>query len=168
MCLANGGFCFRKMTDWNPENFFDFGVWDYLLLCQIRPGLHIPTFIPRDPTINAKAKMSRKSLKLNKIDDQELFRNTKRTLWKSKLDDPSSWPQPSLYFCSENLCLLLFGKAHNQYTGLSIVISWVCFSARLYNPALFQLSLSEDQDFLKDSGDDSVAQYLSKLLVFLV
>ena len=68
MCLANGGFCFRKTTDWNPKNFFDFGVWDYLLLCQIRPGLHIPPFLPRDPTINAKAKMSRKSLKLNKID----------------------------------------------------------------------------------------------------
>ena len=64
------------MTDWNPEDPFDLGVWSNLGLPPPQPGekpegyvplqLPIPPFLSRDPTKSPEAKRSRKSLKLNK------------------------------------------------------------------------------------------------------
>ena len=66
------------MTDWNPENPFDLGVWSNLGLPPsklgekpegyIPPQLLIPQFVSLDPqaTKSPEAKRPRKSLKLNK------------------------------------------------------------------------------------------------------
>ena len=63
------------MTDWNPEDPFDLGVWSDLRLPP-PPGekperyvplqLSIPPFLSCDPTKSPEVKRSRKSLKLNK------------------------------------------------------------------------------------------------------